>query len=377
MKQLIIFTICYLITITIQAQQLEYAEYFFDTDPGFGNGFPIAVEGMTDSVYTSIDISHITPGLHNLYVRAKDSSGCWGLPGGQAIFVKRSQNNEFDRIYYSIDEELDINSSSNYPGDGYEQTIHDTFKTNHLDKGIHTLYFMATTANGNTSQLAKRMFYIPHKPGLKSVEYFFTRESDTIYGPVQNHIGLFGEEVTAESVLNVDMLENKQNFSLHLKGVDMHGYKTNEISHSFLICRPENMVIDTSVSVCNGFSYKNISYTSSTEIVDSILNVRGCDSIVTIHLTVVQEDCNPTNIPKIKASEISIYPNPAENNIMVRSETIISSVKLLSLSGSLLKSRTANSGNYFFNIEGYPKGLYILSIDFENGLTHHQLIEKK
>ena len=56
------------------------AEYFFNTDPGFGNGIPMPVTAGMD-VNFSYPVSSIAlpAGAHKYYVRSKDQSGNWSL----------------------------------------------------------------------------------------------------------------------------------------------------------------------------------------------------------------------------------------------------------------------------------------------------------
>ena len=60
------------------------AEYFFDTDPGEGNGEPLpAVDGTFDSPgesvdFTGVDLSGLKIGGHTIYARFKSTDGVWG-----------------------------------------------------------------------------------------------------------------------------------------------------------------------------------------------------------------------------------------------------------------------------------------------------------
>jgi len=55
-------------------------EYFFDEDPGFGQGTPIEIQTGADiTVAVEIPLTSLTEGLHTLYVRARDDKGSWGL----------------------------------------------------------------------------------------------------------------------------------------------------------------------------------------------------------------------------------------------------------------------------------------------------------
>jgi hypothetical protein len=67
-----------------QTQSIDRVEYFFDVDPGLGNGIPMtAVDGNIDGnsermIARDVDISGLVQGDHILYVRAKDKAGIWG-----------------------------------------------------------------------------------------------------------------------------------------------------------------------------------------------------------------------------------------------------------------------------------------------------------
>src|ERR1043165_1651129 len=70
-----------LISITGYSQaNITQAEYFFDTDPGFGNGTTIAVGTPAinkASVSFNANVAALTNGIHTLYVRSKNSNGTW------------------------------------------------------------------------------------------------------------------------------------------------------------------------------------------------------------------------------------------------------------------------------------------------------------
>jgi hypothetical protein len=57
------------------------AEYFFDTDPGHGKGFKIALDNSDEihSQSASANIPALSEGLHTFYLRTKDTSGKWSI----------------------------------------------------------------------------------------------------------------------------------------------------------------------------------------------------------------------------------------------------------------------------------------------------------
>ncbi|MCH2197764.1 MAG: hypothetical protein MK081_03205 [Flavobacteriales bacterium] len=58
---------------------LAQLEYFFDLDPGFGNGFPIDIDPDILDVDLTLQIptTQLAPGSHDLYIRTQDANGNW------------------------------------------------------------------------------------------------------------------------------------------------------------------------------------------------------------------------------------------------------------------------------------------------------------
>jgi hypothetical protein len=64
---------------TTDAANITAAEYFFNTDPGQGNGINIPVtSGSTVNFTIPIPTASLGEGFHFLSVRTRDASGRWG-----------------------------------------------------------------------------------------------------------------------------------------------------------------------------------------------------------------------------------------------------------------------------------------------------------
>lgn len=63
------------------ARYITQVEYYFDTDPGYGNGVQVAVLPGQDVGNKDIfaNISGMAAGAHTMGIRSKDSSGAWSL----------------------------------------------------------------------------------------------------------------------------------------------------------------------------------------------------------------------------------------------------------------------------------------------------------
>ena len=85
---------------TPQPQQplpvLSGMEYFFDTDPGFGEGYPVEVtpDSIIDQDFYP-DLTHLTSlGQHRLYARVKDENNVWSLVYNEPLLVNIIANFE-------------------------------------------------------------------------------------------------------------------------------------------------------------------------------------------------------------------------------------------------------------------------------------------
>src|ERR1700737_1682220 len=79
----------------LAAQNITAAEYFFDTDPGLGNGGAIAVAtpGTTVTLNPSISTASLSQGFHSLSIRTKDASGVWSLYESRTIYLSSAASN--------------------------------------------------------------------------------------------------------------------------------------------------------------------------------------------------------------------------------------------------------------------------------------------
>ena len=74
------------------SQNVVQAEYFIDTDLGYGNNTLVSLTPAADGTFPlSIPVSSYQPGYHKLYIRTKDSDGKWSLSVRRNIEVLASE----------------------------------------------------------------------------------------------------------------------------------------------------------------------------------------------------------------------------------------------------------------------------------------------
>ncbi len=71
------------------ATQITAIEYFIDTDPGLGNGFPVDLSAGADiTIQFDSELNSISNGIHRLFVRAKDNNNNWSILGSRLFNVQ-------------------------------------------------------------------------------------------------------------------------------------------------------------------------------------------------------------------------------------------------------------------------------------------------
>lgn len=75
------------------SSQIDGLEYFFDTDPGIGNGQTIALSPTDSAVHMAlIPVGSLSPGLHRLHIRAKNTDDIRSHIRTQLFFVTPAQS---------------------------------------------------------------------------------------------------------------------------------------------------------------------------------------------------------------------------------------------------------------------------------------------
>lgn len=177
----------YITTATADAANLSAAEYFFDVDPGLGNGTAIPITpGATTNFTVSIPTSSLGAGFHFLCIRTKATDGRWGNFETRGFFITTSTadvpNLTTAEYFFDADPGLGNGTPiSITPGAVSSFVV--SVPTSSLTPGFHFLAIRAKGGNGKFGNFETRGFYITtstaDSPNLSEAEYFF----DTDPGP--------------------------------------------------------------------------------------------------------------------------------------------------------------------------------------------------
>ena len=156
------------------------AEYFFDTDPGFGNGINIPVTAATDlpNVLTAVNVASLSNGTHRIYLRTLNTEGKWSISNVQTFIV------DFNPAYppapatagniikaeYFFDTDPGFGNGINIPVTAATDlpNILTAVNTSSLSNGTHRIYLRTLNVEGKWSLSNEREFIVDSDPAYPS-----------------------------------------------------------------------------------------------------------------------------------------------------------------------------------------------------------------
>ncbi|WP_345232606.1 FG-GAP-like repeat-containing protein, partial [Hymenobacter saemangeumensis] len=169
------------------ASNIVRAEYFIDTDPGFGAGtsVPVPTPG-TDvaGLVFNVDLSSVSAGFHRLSTRTRDANGKWSLTTSRSFYFEPAlaqPTPNIVRAEYFLNTDPGFGLGVNIPlGTPLTDVNGVAFNVDlsSLPAGFHRLNVRSRDAYGRWSLTSGRNFYfepvslINSVPSLTRLEYF-------------------------------------------------------------------------------------------------------------------------------------------------------------------------------------------------------------
>jgi hypothetical protein len=190
----IFFFVALLAFVQVHAQQITDIEFFFDNDPGKGNGTAVTVATpaavINDLSFTASTAS-LANGMHTLYTRSKDNLGNWSN-ANKHLFVKQpiTVAGNITKLEYFFDNDPGFGNAIDIPSFPTGTTVNDfvfTADATALSNGPHFLY---VRSKDDWSITNKILFYkqaITTAGNITKLEYFF--DNDPGFGNATNITG--------------------------------------------------------------------------------------------------------------------------------------------------------------------------------------------
>jgi len=180
----------YISTASPNTTNISKAEYYFDTDPGQGNGTPISVStGANVNFVFPVPTTSLTAGFHFLAIRVRDISGHWSVLEGRGFFITTSTTNVANIAAAEYFYDTDPGNGAGVPipvttGPTINFTV--PLPVGGLTPGFHFLGVRVKALGGRWGIFEGRGFYVSgsvaNAPAISGAEYFFDTDPGSGHG---------------------------------------------------------------------------------------------------------------------------------------------------------------------------------------------------
>ncbi|MBT8327966.1 MAG: T9SS type A sorting domain-containing protein [Bacteroidia bacterium] len=296
-------------------KSLTTYEYWFDEDYANASLQTVSSTQHLD-LMKNIDVSALNTGLHTITIRFRDDGGYWSVPLAQFFFKKPETAvvaNKMVEYRYWFNEDDDKMTYAEITPSVSQFELMNTFDMTHLWKGDYSIHFQFKDKKGKWSVVTTDSIT---KASLPIAKFTHSAVSycDSVVVTFQNQsvdadsvFWDFGDGTTSNEwePTHVFMYQTKD-VSLYVKDTTsgLDSFTTQSIKLFFL--QETQASLDT--TVCDSYTSPsgNHVWTTSKTYLDTLTNSIGCDSILTVNLTV-----NVTKSENITAASCFEYVSPS------------------------------------------------------------------
>ena len=261
MRELLIIALICVSSLCSYSQTITYGEYFFDSDPGVGNGLELSFLPATTINQTfNIPTGILTEGFHTFNARVQDNTGKWSLFTTRTFYIipnpfSGSPSINITKAEYFYDSDPGIGNGTNIPVTA-SPTANLTINTptTVLSAGFHTVNVRVRDDRGRWSLFTTRTFYLMPASVLPSnlvkLEYYV--DTDPGIGQATSVNVPAAPSVNQLFNLNMPILA-PGNYTLNVRVKDSNGFWSSRVSAPFAIvpCTPPTAPTAAGVTRCD------------------------------------------------------------------------------------------------------------------------------
>jgi len=308
------------------AGNVNKAEYFVDTDPGFGNGTDVAVSAGTNisNVLIPVDISSFGMGLHSVYLRTKDVNGTWSLTSRWLFFKDIARDNLLGGEYF-FDTDPGFGNGTVIPfGTGLGTNVPDfSFgaSLSGIPNGLHYLFIRTKEANGKWSLTNVIQFDKDEPLPVKLVYFNVTAEGKKAH--------LSWQTATEQNSDRFDIERSMDGLHFEKIGsVKAAGNSTAHINYNYFDPGPKKEI--------NYYRLKEVDIDNSLQYSETKTAKFGDDI------------------------RFALYNNPTNGaDLVIKTNQLPASLLIFDASGKKLKEIILNAGTYSLPVHELAAGTYL------------------
>ena len=372
-----------------EATILTEVEYFYDQDPGFGNGLPFTEFETNEQLQLNFlaGVSNLDPGAHAFYIRTKNDLNQWGQTLSQQFELINCDLSISGHIF--DENELAISSGmlilfqyfaegsavgvdTIYMQDGTYEFFQVCPNTNYFLKAIpeNNIDFLPTYY-GNTPYWQEASIISIEQSSLSNINITVSSFAEMEVGNSQVAGHIYHAEYRGEPVKNVDVIlefdaaDDKSNY------LPVAYDRSNEIGEWTMPNLPVgNFRITVEIPGLEMDTTYHVEITSDNTIVEDLnFYVDFNTGIFIEHI----------GVPELNlASEIQIFPNPSagkylwiqSSNPKIKMEELV----IYNYAGQTMRYINGEQTKSDIDISEFSKGFYILKIKTNKGLIVQKII---
>lgn len=321
-------------------QKIVYAEYYFDSDPGYGKATSLNFTVSADvDIAINLDVSTLKNGIHSLLIRAKDSYGRWTT----------TQSHTFYKGIFSTGTPANIATIEYYfdtdPGFGNGKKVAFTAGTN-LD----------LTFDADLSGLSDQ----PHTIFIRALD------ENGSWSLIHNHNFCFSPDSPAKPNGTVEVVKGTQN----------EQYSTTTLSNASSYVWA--ITPTTAGSIAGTGITATVNYSSSfTGVAKISVSGKNDCGLGSSSDTLTVNVKNSTSIENIEFSNFKIYPNPSDGtfNLVLQSECDKTIVEIFNASGQIVYSKDYYKRDINESISlQQPNGIYMAKVTMGKDIISEKII---
>ncbi len=215
------------------------AEYYYDTDPGFGKGTEIALNNASLDSTLNFSAPNLPAGAHTLFIRVKNATGSWSTvyQGNFLLTIGAAGTSLITRAEYFYDTDPGIGKGSQLSLNAARLDSTLNFNDGGLSQGVHALFVRLLNNTGQWGTTYRsNVNIVPGStgtPAIAKLEYFFDVDS----GINRDKLITLAGDSLIDTTISIPVPDNGANYrTLGLRLSDQTGQTGNTTLDSISLC---------------------------------------------------------------------------------------------------------------------------------------------
>ncbi len=185
----------------VTAQTLTQYEYWFDD--GFDNRITMGLSGKEKYVTAGLDTRSLGSGMHQFYLRLKQSDGMYSPITSQMFF--KAMVNEGGSLEYWFDNDFSGRKTASLTGGASQEYISVSIDASQLSNGVHQFFYRLKQSDDVYSPVSVSHFFKAQVPQGGMLEYWFD-DNHSGCKRIASHLAADGKAYVVNTTIDVNHL---------------------------------------------------------------------------------------------------------------------------------------------------------------------------